>query len=110
MLRKALDEARATVSSSLSLLGVTPKAAKPRKVLGANARRKPGGKLDPEGVLTYVKNNPGQRGEDLAAAFGSDTATLRPVLKQLAADGAITSEGKGRGTTYAAAGKRAVAG
>ena len=38
VLRKALDEARATVSSSLSLLAVAPKTAKPRKVLVANAR------------------------------------------------------------------------
>jgi hypothetical protein len=31
------------------------------------------------------------------------------VLKQLAADGAIKSEGKGRGTVYVALGKRAMA-
>ena len=104
VLRKALDEARTTVSSSLSLLGVTPKAAKPRKVLGANARRKPGGKLDPEGVLTYVRNNPGQKGEDLAAAFATDTANLRPILKALIADGKVRTEGERRGMRYFANG------
>jgi hypothetical protein len=99
-----LDEARATLASCLALLGVTPKAAKPRKVLGSNARRKPPGKFDADGVLTYVRNNPGQRGEDLAAAFATDTATLRPILKALIADGKVRVEGERRGMRYFAGG------
>ena len=100
VLRKALDEARTTVSSSLSLLGVVPKTARGRKVLASNARRGRPGKLDPDAVLTYVKNNPGQRGEDLAAAFSTDTDTLRPVLKGLIADGKVRTEGERRGMRY----------
>jgi hypothetical protein len=100
VLRKALDEARTTVSSSLSLLGITPKTARPRKVLASNARRKPSGKFDADSVLTYVRNNPGQRGEDLAAAFATDTATLRPILKALVADGKVRAEGERRWMRY----------
>ncbi len=70
VLRTALGDVRTTVSSSLSPLGVKPKIARPCKVLASNAR----GKLDAEGVLTCVRNSPGQRGEDLAATLGSDTA------------------------------------
>jgi hypothetical protein len=102
VLRKALDEARATVSSCLGLLGISPRA----KLV---PKRRAKVALDPAAVLTYVRNNPGEKGEAIAAQFGTDTATLRVVLKQLAADGAITSEGKGRGTVYVAAGKRAAA-
>jgi len=111
VLRKALDEARATVSSCLSLLGVSPKAAKASAAPKRRAKAAPTPKsdLDAAAVLTFVKNNGGMKGEAIAAEFGTDTATLRPVLKQLAADGAIRSEGKGRGTVYVAAGKRAAA-
>ena len=108
VLRKALDEARATVSSCLGLLGVTPRAAKAtltpkRRAKAAKAA------LDASMVLTYIKNNAGMKGVAIAEEFGTDTATLRPVIKHLAADGAIRSEGKGRGTAYLAAGRRAVA-
>jgi predicted HTH transcriptional regulator len=103
VLRKALDEARATVSSCLGLLGVVAKAK-----LTPKRRAKAAVALDSEQVLTYARNNAGMKGEVIAEQFGTDTATLRVVLKQLAADGAITSEGKGRGTVYVAAGKRVV--
>jgi len=110
-LRTALDESRTIVVSCLGLLGVTPKAAKAGAApkLRAKAATAPKSDLDAAAVLTFIKNNGGMKGEVIAAEFGTDTATLRPVLKQLAADGAIKSEGKGRGTTYVAAGKRAVA-
>ena len=112
VLRKALDEARATVSSCLSLLGVAPKAAKAtltpkRRAKVTVATQKTD--LDPAAVLTFIKNNGGIRGAAIVAEFGIDTTSLRVVLKQLAAEGAIRSEGKGRGTTYLVAGKRAVA-
>jgi hypothetical protein len=102
VLRKALDEARTTVSSCLGLLGVVAKAK-----LTPKRRVKAAVALDSEQVLSYVRNNPGQKGEAIAAQFGTDTASLRVVLRQLAADGAITSEGKKRGMVYVATGKRA---
>lgn len=101
-LRKALDEARTIVASGLGLLGITPKERKAGK-----RRAQPlAGELDRAAVLTYILNNSGAKGEAIAAAFGTDTATLRPVLKQLAAEGSIRSQGKGRGTTYVPAGKK----
>jgi hypothetical protein len=106
VLRKALDEARATVSSCLGLLGISPRAK-----LVPKRRAKPSAQavaLDSEQMLSYVRNNPGEKGEAIAAQFETDTATLRVVLRQLAADGAIRSEGKGRGTVYLAAGMRMV--
>lgn len=105
VLRKALDEARATVSSCLALFGVTPKAARAnaapkRRAKPAAAAASPKADLDAAAVLTYIKNNSGMKGEVIAGEFGTDTASLRPVLKQLAADGAIKSEGKGRGPAH----------
>ena len=110
VLRTALDEARATVSSCLGLLGVTPKVSKTgalkvrRKVASTSNTA-----IDADAVLRYIRNNAGQKGEVIAAEFETDTATLRTVLKELAAQGAIKSQGKGRGTTYMPAGKRAAA-
>jgi len=51
------------------------------------------GKLDAEAVLNYVRNNSGQKGEVTAAEFGTDTATLRAIMKRQAATGAIGTEG-----------------
>jgi len=34
-------------------------------------------------VLAHVKENPGQRGEQIAAALGTDTKTLRGAMKRL---------------------------
>jgi hypothetical protein len=53
-------------------------------------------------VLTYLRNNPGSSGEQVSAAMGTDTASLRPVLKELIAEGQVEATGKGRGTRYAA--------
>jgi hypothetical protein len=57
---------------------------------------------DAESVPTYVRNNPGSSGEQIASAAGTDTTTLRPVLRELISAGAVTTTGKGRGTRYAA--------
>jgi len=52
-------------------------------------------------LLTYVQNNAGQRGEQIATALGTDTTTMRPVMKRLIADGKVETEGQRRGMTYA---------
>jgi DNA-binding MarR family transcriptional regulator len=57
--------------------------------------------VDPGAVLIYLTNNPGSSGEQVAEAMGTDTATVRPVVKKLIADGAVAAHGKGRGMRYA---------
>ena len=51
-------------------------------------------------LLPYVLEHPGQRGEEIAAAFGMDSATVRGPMKRLIADGKVRTEGQRRGTTY----------
>jgi hypothetical protein len=57
-------------------------------------------------LLTHVKANPGQRGEQIAAALGTDVGTMRGPMKGLIAGGQVRTEGQRRGMTYfAGAGK-----
>jgi hypothetical protein len=93
--RKALEQTRATLAACLAMSGVTPKGRAARSVAGAH--------VDPAAVLAYLRNNPGSGGEQVADAMGTDTKTLRPVMKQLIADGAVAARGKGRGMRYAQA-------
>ena len=53
-------------------------------------------------LLIYVTNNPGQRGEEIAAAMATDSGTIRPVMKKLIAAGKVETKGQKRGMTYAA--------
>src|SRR5262245_26439291 len=93
-LKKLLAQARATLASCL---GVEETATKGP----ASARRFASDNL-PEDLLTYVRNNPGQRGEQIAKALGTDAVTIRPAMKQLINAGKITTEGQKRGMTYSA--------
>jgi len=99
-LRKALDEARATVSACLGLSGVTVKASKgvltPRPRSGARGSGRP----EPKDLLEYVKANPGSRSEEMTAALGTNAAALRPVMHALIAEGRVRTEGQRRGMRY----------
>lgn len=55
-----------------------------------------------DALLNYVRSNPGQRGEQIAAALATDTKTIRPVMKRLIGAGKIATEGQRRGMTYTA--------
>jgi hypothetical protein len=91
--RKAFNEARATLAACLSLNGAAPRKG-PRR--GA-------ARVDPDAVVAFLKNHPWCSSAQVGEAVGSDAATLRPVLKQLIADGAVKARGKARGTRYALA-------
>ncbi len=55
-----------------------------------------------DSLLNYVINNPGQRGEVIAAEMAVDTNAMRPVMKKLIAAGKVRTEGQRRGMTYSA--------
>lgn len=98
VLRKALDEARATLNACLSLVGVTPKASK--GVLPARGRGRSSARPDVDSLLRFVKSKPGSNSEQLSAALGTDAASMRPVMHELIAAGKLRTEGQRRGTRY----------
>lgn len=98
VLRKALDEARATLNACLSLVGVTPKAAK--GTLAPRGRARGSSRPDPDALIKFVKSKPGSNSEQLSAALGTDAASMRPVMHELIAAGKLRTEGQRRGTRY----------
>ena len=94
--RKALDEARATLSACLMLNGGGNGVhlTRPRR-----ARKQ----VDPEKVLAYLRTGPESGGEQVAEALGVDTASLRPVMKKLIEARRVKRKGKARGTRYSVA-------
>jgi hypothetical protein len=55
-------------------------------------------------LVDYVKANPGSRGEQIAAAMGSDVGTIRLPMKALIAAKKIKTQGQRRGMKYFVAG------
>jgi hypothetical protein len=55
-----------------------------------------------DALLNYLHNNPGQRGEEIAAAMAVDTSAMRPVMKKLIAAGKVRTEGQRRAMRYTA--------
>jgi hypothetical protein len=98
-MRQALEEARSTLAACLQLKGLVAaaKASGPRHVIRG------GGNLERDQLLTYVRNNPGSRGEQIAAALGTDVKVMRPVMKALIADRKVRTAGERRGMTYSPA-------
>ena len=93
--KRVLEEARSTLAE---LTGAG------RGAVGGRARRSPGELSDlSDALLTYVRNNPGQRGEEIAAAMATDSGTIRPVMKRLIEEGKVTTEGQRRGMIYSPA-------
>lgn len=93
--KKALTEARSSLNACLGLdAGL---------IVPTSTRRSPDEIEDlADALLSYVRNNPGQRGEHIAAALDTDTTTMRPVMKRLIAAGQVATEGQKRGMTYTA--------
>ncbi|MDZ4775119.1 MAG: hypothetical protein SGI72_18530 [Planctomycetota bacterium] len=55
-----------------------------------------------EKLLTHVKENPGQRSEQVAVALNTDVHTMRLPMRKLIAAQKIRTEGRRRGMTYTA--------
>jgi len=88
-LRTALQEARATLSACMQLKGVlVPRIGRPKS------------SVDSDVILAFVRKNPGQRGEHIAAALGTDTKGLRGSMKRLIEDRKIETKGERRGMRY----------
>lgn len=99
VLKKTLDEARGALSAYLSLQGVVSAARASRPVAGG--RRSSADLENMGGTLAgYVKANPGQRGERIADALGTDAKTMRRPMLQLVADGSVRTKGERRGMRY----------
>jgi predicted HTH transcriptional regulator len=93
VLRRSLEEARGTLSAYLTLQGIVPAARPGRR--SSEAVEQVGASL-----VEYVKANPGQRGEQIAEALGTDTRTMRLPIQKLIADGAVRTKGEPRGMRY----------
>ncbi len=56
--------------------------------------------FDEATLLANVKANPGQRGEQIAEAMGTDSKTIRRPMQKLIDDGAVRTKGERRGMRY----------
>jgi len=100
VVRKALDEARATLSACLALQGVVP-AASAQGAARSGGRRSSTDVANLAGaLLAHLEKHPGQRGEEIAAALETDTRTIRLPLKKLIEDKKVKTKGVARGTSY----------
>jgi hypothetical protein len=95
--RQALEDARATLSACLSLNRAAPKGEDGMLVPRARRAAKT---VDPTTLLEHVRKNPGQRGEQIAAALGIDTGAMRPVMHDLIAEKKVKTKGQRRGMSY----------
>ncbi len=93
-LRTELDGARASLSACLALNGVAPKGGS--GVLTPRPRRT----VEDGTLLEHVHKHPGQRGEQIAAALGTDTKSMRPVMRRLIDDRKVKTRGERRGMVY----------
>jgi len=87
--RTALQEARVTLTACLGLNGVIAPHG------GRSAKR-----VDGAALLDFVRSNPGQRGEHIAAALDTDTKALRAPMKRLIEERKIRTKGERRGMQY----------
>ena len=94
--RKALDDARATLTACLALQGVAPKAQNSYEVPRVRSNHH----VDSDALLAHVQAHPGQRGEEIAAAMSTDARTMRPVMHRLIDSRKVKTRGQRRGMTY----------
>jgi hypothetical protein len=97
-MRQALEEARTSLVACLVVAGVVIPAG------GGSVRRSPADKSElANALLAHIKAHSGQRGEQIAAALGTDTKTMRPAMHALIAQNKVKTRGERRGMQYFAA-------
>ncbi len=94
-LRNALESARSTLAACLSLTGVVVPQQGGRKI-----RSSGGARVDSDTLLRYVRENPGQRGEQISTALGTTSDAMRPEMKKLIEAGQVKVRGQRRATSY----------
>jgi hypothetical protein len=99
--RQALNDAHATLKACLSLNGVAKPHGGNGPIVGSRERRS-GDDVEAmsERLLDYALKHPGERGEHIAMALGTDTKTMRLPMKKLIADGKVSTRGERRGMEY----------
>jgi hypothetical protein len=93
-LREALGEARNTLTACLALTG-----GRSSGTLVPQARRA-AGVVSEDALLSYVRQNPGQRSEQISAAIGANSDAIRPVMKRLIQAGRVRTQGQKRAMSY----------
>lgn len=104
---------RKTLEQVLAALGGEAPAAarrgpgRPRGAATRPARKAKGGKRTAaemeqftHDLLAFVKANPGQRGEQIAAALKTDVKTMRLPMQKLIEAKSVSTKGQRRGMTY----------
>jgi hypothetical protein len=101
--RMALEQVEAALNGGVAVTRRGP--GRPRKATTARSSR--GGKRDSgameemqTALLAHVKSHPGQRGEQIAEALGTDVGAMRLPMKKLIAARTVRTEGQRRGMTY----------